>query len=65
MGLFAVIVGALGGLFGIGGILSYFEVIPTDMGFGTDVSWLLWFAVSIFLLLGSITISVGRHMSGD
>jgi hypothetical protein len=64
MGLFAAIVGALGGLFGIGGILSYFEVIPTDLGFA-DVTWMLWFAIAIFLLLGSIAISVGRHMSGD
>jgi hypothetical protein len=64
MGIFAAIVGALGGLSAVAGILNAAAVVPNDIGFMT-VNWTFWFALAGVLLLASIAISVGNRNSGE
>jgi len=58
MGLFAAILGGIGGLFAVLGIIKALEVIPDIV---PQLTWELWLATAAILLLGSIAISVGRN----
>jgi hypothetical protein len=62
MGIFAAIIGALGGLSAVAGILNAAEVLPNDIGFMT-VTWTFWFALAAVLLLASVAISVSNRDS--
>ena len=64
MGLFAALIGALGGFSAIAGILNAAGVLKDDIGFMT-VGWTFWFALAAVLLLASIAISVGKSDSGE
>ena len=51
MGIFALILGLLGGLSGVMAILTAAEVIPL---IGSEFGWLFWFWLAAILLLATI-----------
>ena len=60
MGIFALILGVLGGLSGVMGILTAAEVVPL---IGDGFTWLFWFWVAGLLLLGTVASLLTRTMS--
>ncbi len=60
MGIFAAILGIIGGLCGVAGILDAAGVIPADIGLAT-VDFSFWFGLAAVLLLGSIALLLGRR----
>ena len=60
MGIFALVLGMLGGLSGVMGILSAAEIVPS---IGAEFTWLFWFWVSGLLLLGTIAALLTRTVS--
>jgi len=58
MGLFAALLGGIGGLFAMLGIIKALQIIPDIV---PRLTWELWLAMSAILLLGSIAVSVGRN----
>jgi hypothetical protein len=64
MGLFAAVVGSLGGLSAIAGILNAVDVIPNDIGFAV-IDWTFWFMLAGVLLLASIALSISRRDTGE
>jgi hypothetical protein len=64
MGVFAAIVGALGGLSAVAGVLNAAEVVPNDLGF-MNVDWTFWFMLAGILLLASIALSHVRSDNAD
>jgi hypothetical protein len=57
MGIFAAILGGIGGLCAILGIITILDVITLDLR--VDLTWDFWLIISAVLLLASIAISVG------
>jgi hypothetical protein len=57
MGIFAAILGGIGGLCAILGVLTILEVVTIDTSF--DLTWDFWLIISAVLFLASIAISVG------
>ena len=57
MGIFAAIIGAVGGLCAVVAIITAAEVIPLIM---PQFDVVFWFWLSAILLLGSIALSLGR-----
>jgi hypothetical protein len=57
MGIFAAILGGIGGLCAIFGIVTILDVITLDLR--VDLTWDFWLIISAVLLLASIAISVG------
>ena len=57
MGIFAAILGGIGGLCAIFGIITALEVVTIDID--ADLTWGFWFMLSGILFLSSIAISVG------
>jgi hypothetical protein len=62
MGIFAAIIGALGGLSAVAGVLNAADVLPNNIEFMT-VDWTFWFMLAGVLLLASIALSVGNRNS--
>ena len=60
MGVFALILGVLGGMSGVMGILTAAELVPS---LGDEFTWLFWFWVAGLLLLGNIAVLLTRSMS--
>jgi hypothetical protein len=64
MGIFAAILGGIGGLSGVLGIITALHVLEepiiTKLG---DGEYIFWFLIGALLLLGSIAMSVGRGES--
>ncbi len=58
MGLFAAILGSIGGLFAVIGIIKALGIIPDII---PQLTWELWLATAAILLLGSIATSVGHN----
>ena len=59
MGLFAAILGGIGGLCAVMGIVTALEVISPIT---SDLTWMFWFVLSAILLLGSIAAAQGRSV---
>jgi LPXTG-motif cell wall-anchored protein len=59
MGIAAAIIGCVGGLCGVMGILDALDVLK-DTGL-TTVDWTFWFMLAGVLLLGAITLLLGRR----
>jgi hypothetical protein len=57
MGIFAAILGAIGGLCAILGVLTILDVITIDSNY--NLTWDFWLIISAVLFLASIAISVG------
>ena len=57
MGLFAAILGGIGGLCAIFGIVTILDVVTIEMT--ADLTWDFWLILSGILFLASIAISVG------
>ncbi len=57
MGIFALILGVLGGSCGVMGILTAVEVAPT---IHTEFTWLFWFWLAGILFLASIVTLLTR-----
>ncbi len=57
MGIFAAILGGIGGLCAIFGIITILEVVTIDLN--VDLPWDFWLIISAILFLASIAISVG------
>jgi hypothetical protein len=57
MGLFAAILGGVGGLSAIMGVITALKVVEpiTD-----ELTWMFWFVLAAILLLGSIALQGGR-----
>ena len=51
MGLFALILGMLGGLSAVMGIITAAGVIPS---IGAEFTWLFWFLLAVILFVASI-----------
>jgi hypothetical protein len=64
MGIFAAIVGALGGLSAVVGVLNAADVVPNDIGF-MNVDWTFWFMLAGILLLGAIALAQVRNNNGE
>ncbi len=64
MGIFAAIIGALGGLSAVAGVLNAADVIPNDIGF-MSVDWTFWFMLAGILLLGSIALAQVRNNNAE
>ena len=66
MGIFAAILGGIGGLSGVMGIITALDVLnePIISNLG-DGEYIFWFLVAALLLLGSIAVSVGSGESVD
>ena len=60
MGILALTIGILGGLCGVMGIITSFDILedPVIAKLGSS-EYLFWFYTAALLLLGSIAISVG------
>ena len=63
MGLFAAILGGIGGLCGIMGIVTAAEVLD-DPVINRNFTWEFWFILAAVLLLGSIAAAMGRGEGG-
>jgi hypothetical protein len=61
MGLFAAIVGSLGGLCGAMGVVTAFDV---GLDIGDQFTVTFWFSLAVILLLGSIAMLLGRGSGG-
>jgi len=57
MGIFAAILGGIGGLCAIFGIITILEVVTIDIK--ANLTWDFWLILSAILFLASIAISVG------
>ena len=57
MGLFAAILGAVGGLCAVLGIITIAEIIPP---MGEQYTWTFWTGLSAIFFLASIALAVGR-----
>ena len=57
MGIFAAILGGIGGLCAIFGIITILDVVTLDLK--VDLTWDFWLIISAVLFLASIAISVG------
>jgi len=57
MGIFAAILGGIGGLCAILGIITILDVVTIDLN--ADLTWDFWLILSAILFLASIAISVG------
>jgi hypothetical protein len=64
MGIFAAIVGALGGLSAVAGVLNAADVMPNDIGF-MSVDWTFWFMLAGILLLASIALNLSKNNNGE
>ena len=63
MGIFAAILGGIGGLCAVLGILIGFDVAAElDIN---DLGWMFWFVLSAILLLAAIAMATGRSQGGD
>jgi len=63
MGIFAAILGGIGGLCAVLGILIGFDVAAElDIN---DLGWMFWFVLSAILLLAAIALATGRSQGGD
>jgi len=67
MGILVLVIGVLGGLCGVMGIITCFDILEepviTKLG---DAEFFFWFMVAGILLLGSIALSVGyKGNQGD
>jgi hypothetical protein len=51
MGIFALLLGLLGGMCGVMGILTAADVVPIVM---PEFTWVFWFWVAAILMLSSI-----------
>ena len=51
MGIFALILGVLGGLSAVMGILTALEAVPV---INAEFTWLYWFGLSVILFLATI-----------
>ncbi len=60
MGIFALVLGALGALSAVMGILTAAEVLPA---IGTEFTWLYWFWLAGILLLATIASLLARGPS--
>lgn len=58
MGLFAAILGGIGGLCAVMGVVTALEVIDPIMD---QMDMIFWLMLSAILLLGSIAASLGRN----
>ena len=63
MGLFAAILGGIGGLCAIMGIVTAVEVLD-DPIINRNFTWEFWFILAAVLLLGSIAAAMGRGEGG-
>ena len=63
MGLFAAILGGIGGLCAIMGIVTAVEVLE-DPVINRNFTWEFWFILAAVLLLGSIAAAMGRGEGG-
>ena len=63
MGLFAAILGGIGGLCAIMGIITAVEVIEDNI-IHENFTWEFWFILAAILLLGSIAAVMGRGERG-
>ena len=57
MGIFALILGVLGGLCGVMGILTAVEAVPT---IHAEFNWLFWFWLAGLLFLATIVSLLSR-----
>jgi hypothetical protein len=57
MGIFAAILGGIGGLCAIFGVITILELVTIDLS--VDLTWDFWLIISAVLFLASIAISVG------
>jgi hypothetical protein len=67
MGILALIIGILGGLCGVMGIITSFDILedPVIVKHGAG-EFFFWFGLAGILLLGSIAVSVGyKDNQGD
>ena len=62
MGLFAAILGGIGGLCAVMGVITALEVIEPVT---TELTWMFWFVLSAVLLLGAIALQLGRGPGQD
>jgi hypothetical protein len=62
MGLFAALLGAIGGLCAVMGIVTAMEVIDP---IADQLTGMFWLVLSAILLLGSIAVSQGRGPGPD
>ena len=62
MGLFAAILGGIGGLCAVMGVITALEVIEPVT---TELTWMFWFVLSAVLLLGAIALQQGRGPGQD
>ena len=60
MGIFALILGVLGGMSGVMAILVAVEFVPLV---GAEFTWLFWFWLAAILLLASIASLLTRTVS--
>ena len=63
MGLFAAILGGIGGLCAIMGIVTAAEVLE-DPVINRNFTWEFWLILAAVLLLGSIAAAMGRGEGG-
>ena len=61
MGLFAAILGGIGGLCAVMGVVTALEVIEPIMD---QMDMIFWLMLSAILLLGSIAAALGRNPEG-
>ena len=57
MGVFAAIIGGVGGLCAILGVITAIGVLPP---MDEQFTWMFWFVLSAILLLASIALNLGR-----
>lgn len=57
MGILALIVGLIGGLFAVMGVVTAAGVIPLV---APQFTWVFWFSLSAILLLSAIALALGR-----
>ena len=64
MGIAAAIVGIIGAIAGVLGILRILN-IPTTPIISNDFTYVVWFAISALLLLGTIVLLLARRTNVD
>ena len=57
MGIFALVLGVLGGLSAVMGILTAIEFVPS---IGAEFTWMFWFVLGAILFLAAITSLLSR-----
>jgi hypothetical protein len=62
MGLFAAILGGVGGLCAVMGIITALEVVDPVTA---ELTWMFWFVLSAILMLSAIALQLGSSAVRD